>query len=81
MKTYWGSAGIDPRILNLGIRWRWVVSFTPRPLYLRGKSTRHPLDSKPGGLQSWSGSESGGGEKNPIITPAGNWTPVVQPVA
>jgi len=28
----WGSGGIAPRILNLCIRWRWVVSFTPRPL-------------------------------------------------
>jgi hypothetical protein len=27
--------GIAPRILNLGTRCRWVVSFTPRPLYPR----------------------------------------------
>jgi len=26
------------RILNLGTSWWWVVSFTPLPLYLRGKS-------------------------------------------
>jgi len=31
-----GSGGIAPGILNLGIRWRWVFSFTPRGLYLRG---------------------------------------------
>jgi hypothetical protein len=30
MKTYWGSGGIAPRILDLGTRWRCVVSFTPR---------------------------------------------------
>jgi hypothetical protein len=30
MKTYWGSGGIAPRILDLGTRWRWVVSFTSR---------------------------------------------------
>jgi hypothetical protein len=29
MKTYWGSGCIAPHILDLGIRWRWVVSFTP----------------------------------------------------
>jgi len=23
-------------------RWRWVVSFTPRPIYPSGKSPRHP---------------------------------------
>jgi len=28
-ETYWRSGGIAPRILNLGPRWRWVVSFTP----------------------------------------------------
>jgi hypothetical protein len=29
----WGSGGIAPHILNLGARWRWVVSFTHQPLY------------------------------------------------
>jgi hypothetical protein len=29
--------------INLGTRWRWVVSFTPRPLYSRTKSLRYPL--------------------------------------
>jgi len=38
MKTYWGSGGIALRILGLGTRWRWVVSFTPRPLYSQGKN-------------------------------------------
>jgi len=32
MKTYLESGGIAPRILNLGIRWRWVVGFTLQPL-------------------------------------------------
>jgi hypothetical protein len=30
MKTYWVNGGIATRILDLGTRWRWVVSFTPR---------------------------------------------------
>jgi hypothetical protein len=30
MKAYWGCGCIAPRILELGIRWRWVVSLTPR---------------------------------------------------
>jgi hypothetical protein len=29
---------------DLGTRWRWVVSFTPQPLYLQGKRTYYPLD-------------------------------------
>jgi hypothetical protein len=31
-------------ILDLGSRWRWVISFTPWPLYPQGKSPRYPLD-------------------------------------
>jgi len=33
MKTYWGSGSIALLILDLGITWRWVISFTLRPLY------------------------------------------------
>jgi hypothetical protein len=38
MKTYWGSGDIAPRILDVGTRWRWIVSFTPRPLYPQRKN-------------------------------------------
>jgi len=37
LKLYRENRGIAVSILNLGIRWRWVVNFTPRPLYPRGK--------------------------------------------
>jgi len=33
MRAYLGSGGATPLILKLYTRWRWVVSFTPRPLY------------------------------------------------
>jgi len=36
MMAYSGSRGIDPLILNLGTRSLRVVSFTPRPIYLKG---------------------------------------------
>jgi hypothetical protein len=62
MKTCWGNGGIAPRILDLGIRWTWVVSFTPRPFYPQGKSPEYPLDRRLGGPQSRSG--HGGEEKN-----------------
>jgi hypothetical protein len=61
MKTYCGSGGIVPQILDLGTRWRWVVSFMPRPLYPRGKSPWYPLDRRLGGPQSRSGRD---GEKH-----------------
>jgi hypothetical protein len=53
--SVWGSGCIDPYFLDLGISWRGVVSFTPQPLYLRGKSPRYSLDMRLGGPQSRSG--------------------------
>jgi hypothetical protein len=35
-------------ILNLGTRWRWVASFTPLPLYPRGKHRPVPIVWKAG---------------------------------
>jgi hypothetical protein len=59
---HWGSGGVPPRILDLGIRWRWVVTFTPRSLYPQGKCPRYPLDRSLDGPQSRYG--HGGEEKN-----------------
>jgi hypothetical protein len=50
MKTL-GNGRIVPRMLNFDARWRWVVSFTFRPLYVRGRTSRLPLDSGLGGPQ------------------------------
>jgi hypothetical protein len=50
-----GSGCINPHFLDLGISWRWVVSFTPRPIYPRGKSPRYPLNKRLCGPQSRSG--------------------------
>jgi hypothetical protein len=48
---------------DLDTRWRWVVSFTPLPLYPQGKNLWYPMDRRRlGGLQSRSG--RGGVEKN-----------------
>jgi hypothetical protein len=41
-------------ILKLGSRWMWVVSFTHRPLYPRGKGPQYSLDRRVGGPQFWS---------------------------
>jgi hypothetical protein len=38
-------------ILDLGTRWKYVVSLTPRPLYLLGRNPRCPLNRSLGGLQ------------------------------
>jgi hypothetical protein len=50
-----GERMYNSHFLELGTSWRWVVSFTPRPLYPRRKSPRHPLDRRFGGPQSRSG--------------------------
>jgi hypothetical protein len=42
-------------ILDLSTRCRGMVSFKSRPLYLRGNSSRCPLDRRLGGPQSQSG--------------------------
>jgi hypothetical protein len=64
---------------DLGITWRWVVSFTPRPLYPKGKIPWYPLDRRLCGPQSRSGRS--GEEKIPIPRQESNpRTPVVQPV-
>jgi hypothetical protein len=62
MKVYGGIRRIAPRIIDLGTRWRWVVSFTPRPLYSQGKNPWYPLDRRLGGPQISSGRS--GGKKN-----------------
>jgi hypothetical protein len=77
MKTYCGSGGIGPLILDIGTR-RWVVSFTPRPLYSKGKNPRYPLDRRLGGPQSRSG--CGGVVKNFQPLP-GLEPPIIHPVA
>jgi hypothetical protein len=42
-------------ILDLGTRWRWVVSFTTWPLYPRGNYPQYPLDRRLNGPQRQSG--------------------------
>jgi hypothetical protein len=77
MKAYWGS-GYIVRILDLGTRWKWVVSFTSWPFYPQGKSPWYPLDRSPGGPQSRSG--HGAEEKN--FQPLPGFEPlIIHPVA
>jgi hypothetical protein len=69
MKTYWRSEDIAPRILDLGTRWWWVVSYTPRE--------RAPDTHWVGGLvgtksQSWRGGE----DKSSQLLP-GLETPII----
>jgi len=52
MKTYWGSKVTASYILNLGTRWRWMVSFMYQLFYTQGKSSWYPLDSRLSGPQS-----------------------------
>lgn len=63
----WGTRGKAPRILNLGTVWRWVTTFTFRPLSHTGKSPRHQMDKKLGGPQTLCG--LGGRESNPSPAP------------
>jgi hypothetical protein len=49
MKSYRGSRGMAPHILNLGTRWRWIANFTPRLFYSRRKEPRCFLNRRLGG--------------------------------
>jgi len=55
------SGGIAARRLILGSRWRWVVRFTPRPLY-----HRYPFNKMLGRSQS----QYGHGEEKKFSAPA-----------
>jgi hypothetical protein len=50
----WGG-GIALLIRSRGTVWRWVISFTSRPLCPRGKSCRYPLVRRRSELHNWSG--------------------------
>jgi hypothetical protein len=67
IKAYWESGDTAPRILNLGTRLRWVVTFTSRPLYSQGKNLWYPLYRRLGGPQSRSvhGDEEAAGNRTP----------------
>jgi hypothetical protein len=77
MKEYWGSGGVAPRILDFGISWMWMVSFTSRPLYPQGESPWFPLDGRLGGPQSRSGrSEEKNSQPLPGLEPV-----IIHPLA
>jgi hypothetical protein len=65
-------------ILDLGTRWMWVVSFTPRPLDPREKSPWYPLDRTLGRPQSRSGRCE---EEKHLLSRPGVEPHAVQPVA
>jgi hypothetical protein len=62
MKAYWRVEVQLHLFFDLGTRWKWEVSFTPRSLYPQGKNPWYPLDRRLGGPHIRS--ESGGEEKN-----------------
>jgi hypothetical protein len=73
----WESRCIAPRILNLGTRWWWKVSFRSRPLYPRKRA--------PGihGIGGWMGLRAGLDSVAKRNSPSPYWesTPVIHPVA
>jgi hypothetical protein len=77
MKTYWGSGGIAPRILNLGTRRRWAISFMPKALTPRERALVPVVweaEWVPEPVWTWWRREN-------IPAPAGNWTPLLKSVA
>jgi hypothetical protein len=50
-----GECRYSSTILDLRVRWMWMLSYTSWPIYPPGKKRRYPLDRRLGGPQSWSG--------------------------
>jgi hypothetical protein len=70
----WGSGCIDAHFHDLGTTWRWVVSFTPQPLYPGTYWIRGWMDPR-AGLDDMK-------KRKFLILPDSNSYPsVVQPVA
>jgi hypothetical protein len=46
IKAYWGMEVYLHAFFDLGCRWKYVDSFTPRPLYPQGKSPFYQLDRR-----------------------------------
>jgi len=69
----WGSGHRHPRNFNLCFRWRWVVSFTPSLLYLKGKGPPYPVNRRLDVPQS----PSEHSEEESLAV-AGNWTMIPQ---
>jgi hypothetical protein len=78
MKTYWKSGSIAPRILNPGARGEWSASRSGRFISRERSLFIHWIGDW-SGPRSWS--RRGGKTKKKIRAPAGNRTPVVQPLA
>jgi hypothetical protein len=55
IKAFGGSGGIVWLTINVGIRWRSVVSLMPWSLYPYGKSLHYPLNRRLGRPVSQSG--------------------------
>jgi len=66
-----GRGGIASHILDLGTRWTWVVSFTPRPFYPQRKGPKCLLDRRLVGprSQSWRGSEEKNSQPLSVLEP------------
>jgi len=62
MKTYYRNKSTVLRI-NLDTRWRWVITFMPRPPYSRSKDPQYHMDRRMGEPDSRSG-RSGKGRRS-----------------
>jgi hypothetical protein len=69
-KIWGGEWKYNSTILDSAIRWRWVVSLTPRPFYFRGNSARYPMNRRLGGFQIQSGCYEEEEKLNPARIPS-----------
>jgi hypothetical protein len=65
LQAFRRSRGIAPFISDHWTKWRWVVSFVPKLLYLWGNNSWCPLNRRLGAVAYpwifWGGGSMGGG--------------------
>jgi hypothetical protein len=73
---HWWSRGVAPHILNLVTRRKWVVSFTPRPLYSRGRTPVLILKEAGCAPESvWTRWRRENSQSPPVIEPRSSYRP------
>jgi len=72
LRRLWGCGGMAARI-NIGISWKWVVSFTSRPALSRIKSHQCPMNKRRGVWTHSLTGHHGNGETS--LAPVRNRTP------
>ena len=75
-----GRVGIDPPILNLGNKWRWLASFTPRRFYRQLSSPETLIARSEEQRNSWHFRDPAATRQSSITSHRTHWANPVSPI-